>query len=95
MKTTLSIIKADIGSIGGHIRPSQKLVEEVRSYVASKGKGMVTDFFISHTGDDIAILFSHGLGKEVKRSINWPGMPLWPGQSWLKSRGYTGLGKTS
>jgi len=63
MKTTLSIIKADIGSIGGHIRPSQKLVEEVRSHVASKGKGMVTDFFISHTGDDIAILFSHGLGK--------------------------------
>jgi fructose 1,6-bisphosphate aldolase/phosphatase len=63
MKTTLSIIKADIGSIGGHIKPSAKLVEEVRNYVASKGKGMISDFFISHTGDDIAILFSHSLGK--------------------------------
>ena len=25
MKVTLSVIKADIGSIGGHIRPSAKL----------------------------------------------------------------------
>ncbi len=25
MKTTLSIIKADIGSIGGHIKPSAQL----------------------------------------------------------------------
>ncbi len=63
MKTTLSIIKADIGSIGGHIRPSEKLIAEVRNHVASKGKGAINDFFISHTGDDIAILFSHSLGK--------------------------------
>jgi fructose 1,6-bisphosphate aldolase/phosphatase len=63
MKTTLSIIKADIGSIGGHIRPSQRLIDEVRNHVSSKGKGILTDFFISHTGDDIAILFSHSLGK--------------------------------
>jgi fructose 1,6-bisphosphate aldolase/phosphatase len=30
MKLTLSVIKADIGSIGGPIRPSQRLVETVR-----------------------------------------------------------------
>lgn len=29
MKTTLSIIKADIGSIGGHIKPSRQLLERV------------------------------------------------------------------
>jgi fructose 1,6-bisphosphate aldolase/phosphatase len=63
MKTTLSIIKADIGSIGGHIRPSEKLVSEVKNYVATKGKGVFSDFFVSHTGDDIAILFTHSLGK--------------------------------
>jgi fructose 1,6-bisphosphate aldolase/phosphatase len=63
MKTTLSIIKADIGSIGGHIRPSEKLIGEVRNFVAQKSKGMISDFYISHTGDDIAILFSHSLGK--------------------------------
>lgn len=30
MKVTLSMIKADIGSIGGHIAPSRKLLETVR-----------------------------------------------------------------
>ena len=63
MKTTLSIIKADIGSIGGHIRHSERLIAEVKNYLGNKGRGFITDFFISHTGDDIAILFSHSLGK--------------------------------
>jgi fructose 1,6-bisphosphate aldolase/phosphatase len=73
MKTTLSIIKADIGSIGGHIRPSERLIAEVRNYVGAKGKGFITDFFISHTGDDIAILFSHSLGKgsEKVHQLAW------------------------
>lgn len=61
-KITLSIIKADIGSIGGHIRPSEKLVEEVRNYIKTKGKGLVIDSYISHTGDDIAILITHTKG---------------------------------
>ena len=63
MKTTLSIIKADIGSIGGHIRPSKRLLETVHNYISEKGKGFVTDYYISFTGDDIAILFSHSQGK--------------------------------
>jgi fructose 1,6-bisphosphate aldolase/phosphatase len=46
MKTTLSIIKADIGSIGGHIRPSERLIAEVKNYVGTKGKGLITDFFM-------------------------------------------------
>jgi fructose 1,6-bisphosphate aldolase/phosphatase len=93
MKTTLSIIKADIGSIGGHIRPSQKLVEEVRSHVASKGKGMVTDFFISHTGDDIAILFSHGLGKgsEKIHQLAWDAFVA--GTKVAKEQGLYGAGQ--
>jgi fructose 1,6-bisphosphate aldolase/phosphatase len=93
MKTTLSIIKADIGSIGGHIRPSQKLVEEVRSHVASKGKGMLTDFFISHTGDDIAILFSHSLGKgsEKIHQLAWDAFVA--GTKVAKEQGLYGAGQ--
>ena len=34
MKVTLSIIKADIGSIGGHICPSRQVLESVRSHIA-------------------------------------------------------------
>ncbi|MCK4714773.1 MAG: fructose 1,6-bisphosphatase, partial [Candidatus Aenigmarchaeota archaeon] len=55
MKMTLSVIKADIGSIGGHIKPSQKLIQTVENYVKNKGKGLIIDSYVGHTGDDIAI----------------------------------------
>ena len=62
MKITLSIIKADIGSIGGHIKPSEKLLQTVQDYIKTKGKGLLIDFYIGHTGDDIAILATHTKG---------------------------------
>ena len=61
-KITLSIIKADIGSIGGHIKPSQKLLETVENYIKEKGRGLIIDSYIGHTGDDIAILTTHEKG---------------------------------
>ncbi|KPL16513.1 MAG: fructose 1,6-bisphosphatase, partial [candidate division Zixibacteria bacterium SM23_81] len=62
MKTTLSVIKADIGSIGGHIKPSQRLMEKVREYLEAKRGDIFTDYRVSSTGDDVAILFSHHRG---------------------------------
>ena len=62
MKITLSIIKADIGSIGGHLKPSQKLLETVENYIKEKGRGLIIDSYIGHTGDDIAILTTHKKG---------------------------------
>jgi fructose 1,6-bisphosphate aldolase/phosphatase len=93
MKTTLSIIKADIGSIGGHIRPSERLVEEVKNYVASKGRDLVTDFYISHTGDDIAILFAHSLGKgnEAVHELAWKAFVA--GTKVAKDQGLYGAGQ--
>lgn len=63
MKVTLSVIKADIGSIGGHIMPGERLKNRVREYIEDKGSNLVHDFFLSSTGDDIAILMSHGRGE--------------------------------
>ena len=62
MKITLSIIKADVGSIGGHIKPSETMIRRVKEFIASEGKGMLIDSFICHTGDDISILSSHTHG---------------------------------
>ncbi len=62
MKLTLSVIKADVGSIGGHIAPSKRLLDAVHTHVHDKGAGLVIDFDVSHTGDDIAILMAHGRG---------------------------------
>jgi fructose 1,6-bisphosphate aldolase/phosphatase len=73
MKTTLSVIKADIGSIGGHIAPSRRLIDTVRAHVAAQGKGLLLDHFVSHTGDDIAVLMTHrhGVGHSGIHQLAW------------------------
>ncbi len=62
MKTTLTVIKADIGSIGGHIQPSKRLLARVAEMVESAGRALVQDHYIGFTGDDIAILMTHTHG---------------------------------
>lgn len=62
MKMTLSVIKADIGSIGGHVAPSQHLLETVKTFIGTHSVGLLLDHYISHTGDDIAILMTHTHG---------------------------------
>src|SRR3989344_6619013 len=63
MKTTLSVIKADTGSVGGHNRPSEAMLDKARE-VAAKAvkKGLLKDARVSFTGDDIAFLMSHTRG---------------------------------
>jgi fructose 1,6-bisphosphate aldolase/phosphatase len=73
MKITMSVIKADIGSIGGHIRPSARLVEEVRRKIAEDGKKFLIDSYVGYTGDDIAILMTHtgGVLDEAVHKLAW------------------------
>ena len=63
MKITLSILKADVGSIGGHTKPSQRMMEAVRGGCAdAMNRGLLIDTFVGHTGDDICIIASHTNG---------------------------------
>ena len=73
MKLTLSVIKADIGSIGGHVAPSQLLLKTVRDYIGKRAPGLLLDHYISHTGDDIAILMTHthGTDDEQIHQLAW------------------------
>lgn len=54
MRTTISVIKADIGSIGGHLMPSRRLLASVCEHVEKHGKNLLRDHWIGCTGDDIA-----------------------------------------
>jgi fructose 1,6-bisphosphate aldolase/phosphatase len=63
MRITLTLIKADVGSIGGHIKPSSKLWAAVENHVRHAGKDLIIDSFVTHTGDDISILMTHRSGK--------------------------------
>lgn len=67
MRINISVIKADLGAIGGHIKPSPALLEAVGNHVKSKGKGVLIDWRVSHTGDDIAILATHNKGIENEK----------------------------
>ena len=74
MKITLSVIKADVGSIGGHTKPSEKMLAIVRKKVKDAlQKHLLIDSFVSHTGDDIAITMSHtrGVGNTKIHQFAW------------------------
>ncbi|MBX3308638.1 MAG: fructose 1,6-bisphosphatase, partial [Nitrospira sp.] len=92
MKVTLSIIKADIGSIGGHICPSRQLLETVQRYVAQHSS-MLIDHYVSSTGDDIAILMSHrhGVGYEPVHKLAWDAFLA--GTEVAKQQGLYGAGQ--
>jgi fructose 1,6-bisphosphate aldolase/phosphatase len=93
MKVTLSVIKADIGSIGGHIAPSGKLLDTVRNHVKNHGEGLIFDSYLSHTGDDIAILMTHvqGAGDERIHKLAWDAFVS--GTAVAKGQGLYGAGQ--
>ncbi|MCL4344858.1 MAG: fructose-1,6-bisphosphatase [Candidatus Thermoplasmatota archaeon] len=62
MKTTLSHIKADIGSLPGHTTVHEDVEKTVRKHIIENGKGIIWDSFIGHIGDDIQITMVHGNG---------------------------------
>ncbi len=93
MKLTLSVIKADIGSIGGHIKPSLQLLEAVRRFIAEKGKKVLIDHHIGFTGDDIAILMTHvrGVLNEEVHKLAWDAFLT--GTEVAKAQGLYGAGQ--
>jgi fructose 1,6-bisphosphate aldolase/phosphatase len=74
MRVTLSVLKADVGSIGGHTRPSARMLEVVRARLReAAGQRLVLDGLVTHTGDDIAIIVSHlrGVGAAEIHRFAW------------------------
>lgn len=93
MKITISAIKADLGAIGGHIRPSQALVDVVQNHIKSKSRGIFIDWRVSFTGDDIAILGTHtmGVGNVKVHRLCWDAFVA--GMKVAKDQGLYGAGQ--
>jgi len=93
MRITLSAIKADIGGIGGHTRPSDGLVETVRKFVAKSAKGLLIDYYIGYTGDDIHIVMTHtrGIDDEKIHKLAWDAFT--EGTQTAKEEGLYGAGQ--
>ena len=63
MKLTISVLKADVGSIGGHTKPSQRMMDATQEAVqAAISSGLLIDGYVGHTGDDICMTTTHTRG---------------------------------
>lgn len=74
MRLTLSVLKADVGSIGGHTKPSAEMIEvATRVLKEAQASQLIIDYFVSYTGDDIALTISHlrGPGDHQIHQMAW------------------------
>jgi len=93
MKITLSVIKADVGSIAGHVRPSTKLKNAVEQHVREQGRGLLLDTYVSSTGDDVAIVMSHQQGVDNPKIHELAWNAFMTGTAVAKEQGLYGAGQ--
>ena len=65
MKITVSVIKADVGGIGGHTLPSDGLLNAIKNTVKGAGD-LLIDHYIGYCGDDSHIVMAHTHGVDNK-----------------------------
>lgn len=65
MKTTISVIKADIGGAPGHSTCSQKLIDEAKKTL--KRSRVLKDYYVTHCGDDLELIMTHRKGVDNKQ----------------------------
>jgi len=67
MKTTVSVIKADVGGWPGHGTVHPKLIETGNKILGEgKNKGVIKDFHVTHCGDDLELIMAHNKGVDNK-----------------------------
>ena len=66
-KVTVSVIKADVGSVVGHSRPHPSMLEASKEILTDAQKqGVIEDFYVTRVGDDINLFMSHYKGEGNK-----------------------------
>ena len=92
MKITVSVIKADVGGIGGHTRPSDGLIEAVRKTVKAS-EHLLIDYYIGYCGDDVHIVMSHthGVDNNEIHKLAWDAFMA--GTQVAKQEGLYGAGQ--
>jgi fructose 1,6-bisphosphate aldolase/phosphatase len=84
-KVTVSVIKADVGSVCGHSRPHPKMMERCGEILKDGMKaGTINDFYVTRVGDDINLFMTHFRG-ENNRDVH--------GLAWEAFLGATKLAK--
>ncbi len=74
MKTTISVIKADIGGLAGHVTVPKELLEFAEKRMMENVEtGLVNSYYITHAGDDLQLIFTHfkGVDNEEIHKMAW------------------------
>jgi len=63
-RVTVSLIKADIGSLAGHHRVFEEQLEVAKAKLKrAKEEGLLIDYFVFNCGDDLQLLMTHTKGE--------------------------------
>jgi fructose 1,6-bisphosphate aldolase/phosphatase len=92
MKITVSVIKADVGGIGGHTRPSDELLNAVKKTVKNAGN-LLIDSYIGYCGDDVHIVMTHTKGVDNKEIHQLAWNAFSEGTKVAKNEGLYGAGQ--
>ena len=66
-KTTVSVIKADVGSFPGYSRTHPKLLEKAAKLLKEEEGKLLIDSFVTHCGDDLELIMTHTHGVDNKQ----------------------------
>jgi len=73
-KITVSLIKADVGGLPGHVSVADELVEIAEKKLKeAKDTGLIVDFCVLRAGDDLQLLMTHrkGVDNEEIHRLAW------------------------
>jgi len=92
VKITVSVIKADVGGVGGHTKPSDGLIEAVRNTIKNSAD-LLIDYYIGYCGDDVHIVMSHthGVDNQQIHKLAWDAFMA--GTKIAKEEGLYGAGQ--
>lgn len=67
MKTTFSVIKADVGGWPGHAKVHPDLEKMAYKHlIDAQREKIITDFHVTHCGDDLELIMTHTNGADAK-----------------------------
>jgi fructose 1,6-bisphosphate aldolase/phosphatase len=73
-RITISIIKADVGSLAGHHITHPQLLDVARKSLGqAKAAGRLVDYFVCNCGDDLELIMTHthGVDSEAIHELAW------------------------
>jgi fructose 1,6-bisphosphate aldolase/phosphatase len=74
VKTTVSLIKADVGSLAGHTVVPEPLFKVAKEKMAeAKEAGLINSYYVFNAGDDLELLMTHNKGEnsEEVHGLAW------------------------